>query len=112
MLANSSLRIFSFKPTNSKALITLGLISLFLSPILVKGKADGKFQNDDGSFNEQRYQMAAALLSYIGTSSVGSNDGLQFVEDYLNADECRKAFELIFETMEQKQHYDMMIKNN
>lgn len=80
--------------------------------ILVKGKADGKFQNDDGSFNEQRYQMAAALLSYIGTSSVGSNDGLQFVEDYLNADECRKAFELIFETMEQKQHYDMMIKNN
>lgn len=80
--------------------------------ILVKVKADGKFQNEDGSFNEQRYQMAATLLSYIGTSSIGSNDGLQFVEDYLNADECRKAFKLIFESMEQKQHYDMMIKNN
>jgi len=33
------------------------------------------------------------------------------VEDCLNADECRNIFEMIFEAMDQKQHYDMMYRN-
>ena len=79
--------------------------------ILIKGKADGKFKNEDGTDNEERYQMASAMLSYMNASTVGINDGMDFVEDYLDAQECRNVFEMIFESMEQKQHFDMMIGN-
>lgn len=39
------------------------------------------------------------------------SDGMDFVEDCLDADECRSIFEMIFDAMKQKQHYDMMMGN-
>ena len=51
------------------------------------------------------------MLSYINASSIGMSDGMDFVEDCLNAEECRRIFEMIFDAMEQKQHYDMMMGN-
>ena len=39
------------------------------------------------------------------------SDGKDFVEDCINAEECRRVFEMIFDAMEQKQHYDMMMEN-
>lgn len=60
---------------------------------------------------KKKYQLASAMLSYIHANAIGMNDGKDYVEDCVNADECRKTFEMIFEAMEQKQHYDMMIGN-
>lgn len=77
--------------------------------ILVTGKAEGKFKNEDGTDNDERFQMVSAMLSYINAYSIGVNDGMDFVEDYLDAQECRNVFEMIFDAMEQKQHFDMMI---
>lgn len=77
--------------------------------ILVQGKADGKFKNADGNDDEERFHLAAAMLSYINANSFGMNDGFEFVSDCLDASECRNVFEMIFEAMRQKQHYDMMM---
>ena len=53
--------------------------------------------------------MASAMLAYINANSIGMNEGIDYVEECLNAAECRKIFEMIFESMNQKQHYDMMM---
>ena len=37
------------------------------------------------------------------------NDGLDYVEDAENIDQIRYTFKLIFDVMEQTQHYDMMM---
>lgn len=77
--------------------------------ILVQGKAEGKFKDADGNDDEERFQLASAMLAYINASSIGMNDGMDYVEECLNATECRNIFEMIFESMNQKQHYDMMM---
>lgn len=77
--------------------------------ILVQGKADGKFKDADGNDDEEKFQLAAAMLAYINASSIGMNDGMDYVEECINAAECRNIFEMIFESMNQKQHYDMMM---
>lgn len=79
--------------------------------ILVQGKAEGRFTDANGNEDEEKFQMASAMLAYINASAIGMNDGMDFVEDCLNADECRKVFEMIFDAMDQKQHYDMMYRN-
>lgn len=77
--------------------------------ILVQGKADGKFKDADGNDDEEKFQLAAAMLAYIDANAIGMNDGMDYVEECLNAVECRNIFEMIFESMNQKQHYDMMM---
>lgn len=77
--------------------------------ILIKGKADGKFKDADGNYDEEKFQLASAMLAYLNASSVGMSDGMDYVDECLNAAECRNVFEMIFESMNQKQHYDMMM---
>ena len=79
--------------------------------ILIKGKEEGRFKDADGNDDEEKFQLAAAMLSYINASSIGMSDGMDFVEECLNADECRRIFEMIFDAMNQKQHYEMMFRN-
>ena len=78
--------------------------------ILDDARTDGRFKNEDGTDNTERYMIASSLLSYLDTSTAGLNDGFNFVEDSMDAEECRKVFAMIFEIMGQKQHYDMMIR--
>lgn len=79
--------------------------------ILVQGKAEGRFKDAAGNDDEEKFQLASAMLAYINASTIGMSDGKDFVEDCLNANECRNIFEMIFDAMEQKQHYDMMMGN-
>ena len=79
--------------------------------ILVKGKADGRFKDADGNDDEEKFQLASAMLAYINANTIGMNDGMDFVDESLNAEECRQIFEMIFDCMNQRQHYDMMIGN-
>ena len=84
--------------------------SVLRQVILVQAKEDGRYKDADGNDNEEKFQLATAMLAYINASSIGMSDGMDFVEDCLNADECRRIFEMIFELMNQKQHYDMMLR--
>ena len=77
--------------------------------ILIKGKVEGKFKDADGNDDEEKFQLASAMLAYINASSIGMNEGMDYVEECLNATECRNIFKMIFESMNQKQHYDMMM---
>ena len=84
--------------------------SVLRQVILVQAKENGRYKDANGNDDEEKYQLATAMLAYINASSIGMSDGMDFVEDCLNADECRRIFEMIFELMNQKQHYDMMLR--
>lgn len=84
--------------------------SVLRQVILVQAKENGYYKDADGNDDEEKFQLASAMLAYINASSLGMSDGMDYVEDCLNADECRRIFEMIFELMNQKQHYDMMLR--
>ena len=54
--------------------------------------------------------ILAETEPYINANSIGMNDGMDFVEESLNPEECRQIFEMIFDAMNQRQHYDMMLR--
>lgn len=54
-----------------------------------------------------KYQLASTMLAYINNPN-GISDGLNFVEDYDDVDVYKDVFKLIFYTMGQDQHFDMM----
>jgi len=59
-----------------------------------------------------KYHLASAMLSYINASSVGFSDGLNYVDDCADIELYRTVFKLIFEALEQEQHYNMMMGEN
>ena len=72
--------------------------------ILVQGKAEGRFKDAAGNDDDEKFQLASAMLAYINANTIGMSDGMDYVEDCLNVDECRSVFEMIFDAMDQKQH--------
>lgn len=74
--------------------------------ILIKNKR--KFITS-GKFDAGKYQLATAMLSYIYANSSGMNDGRDFVDGGFSVTQCKEIFQMIFEEMDQKQHYDMMM---
>lgn len=66
--------------------------------------------NVDGSQPDcSQYSLASAMLSYLGTRSNHISDGLDFVDGCENTDQYRATFKMIFELMNQEQHYNMMM---
>lgn len=76
----------------------------------MQGKAEGRFKDAEGNDDDEKFQLASAMLAYINANSTGMNDGMDFVEESLNPEECRQIFEMIFDAMNQRQHYDMMLR--
>ena len=58
------------------------------------------------------YQIALSLLMYICSNSFGINDGLYYVDDCINIEQCKETFKMIFDYMGQAQHYEMMMGAN
>jgi len=56
-----------------------------------------------------KYHLATAMLSYINANSVGFSDGLNYVDDCTDISLYKDVFKLIFEALEQEQHYKMMM---
>jgi hypothetical protein len=55
-----------------------------------------------------KYHLATAMLSYISATSVGFSDGLNYADDCADVTLYRTVFKLIFEALQQEQHYRMM----
>ena len=53
------------------------------------------------------YQLASSLLAYINNPN-GISDGLNYVEDCDDVDAYKRVFKMIFEVLQQSQHYQMM----
>lgn len=76
--------------------------------ILEERKHD--FTHDSlGNEDYTKYDMATAMLSYIAVNTTGINDGMDYVDDCVDIDQCRETFEMIFRHMDQGQHFDMMM---
>jgi wobble nucleotide-excising tRNase len=56
-----------------------------------------------------KWHLATAMLSYISANSVGFSDGLHYVDDCADIELYKTVFKLIFEALEQEQHYKMMM---
>lgn len=56
-----------------------------------------------------QYHLATAMLSYLGAHSNHISDGLNYVEDCTDIDQYRATFKMVFELMDQSQHYNMMM---
>jgi wobble nucleotide-excising tRNase len=63
----------------------------------------------DGTVDNEKYQLASSMLSYIAANSVGFSDGLNYVDDCTDVATCKNVFKLIFEALEQEQHYKLMM---
>ncbi len=77
--------------------------------ILKDNKHKFIIHKEDGSEDTTQYQMASAMLSYISANSIGINDGMNYVDDCIDAVKGRETFEMIFALMSQEQHYKMMM---
>ena len=53
------------------------------------------------------YHLASSLLAYINNPN-GISDGLNYVEDCEDVEAYKRVFEMIFEALEQSQHFNMM----
>lgn len=57
----------------------------------------------------EKYHLASSMLTYISNPH-GISDGLNYVEDCDDAELYKTVFKLIFEALNQEQHYNMMMK--
>lgn len=63
----------------------------------------------DGNENTAKYDLAHAMLSYIAANTSGINDGFNFVDELIDEQVCRETFRMIFDYMNQSQHFEMMM---
>lgn len=68
------------------------------------------FTHDDfGNEDYSKFELASAMLSYIAANSSAINDGMHYVDDCIDVQQCRDTFQMIFHYMGQDQHYEMMM---
>lgn len=65
---------------------------------------------DDTPDDDSRFHLAQSMLSYIGKQDHGFNDGMDFVDESTDVTQCREVFKMIFECLDQIQHYNMMME--
>ena len=63
----------------------------------------------DGNEDYTKFDMATTMLSYIAATTYGVNDGLHYVDDVIDIEQCRETFREIFHHMVQDQHFKMMM---
>lgn len=72
--------------------------------VLVEARQRGRYESDE------QFHLASAMLSYIKSNTMGMNDGFDYVESGMTAEDCKVIFKMIFECMQQSQHYEMMMQ--
>lgn len=55
------------------------------------------------------YHLATPMRFYINVNSVGFSEGLNYVGDCADITLYKDVYKLIFEVLEQEQHYKMMM---
>lgn len=65
--------------------------------------------DDDVEFKSDDNRLMSAMIAFLDSSTIGLNDDLYFDASAVDPDHLRDTFRKIFETMNQEQHYQMMI---
>ncbi len=79
--------------------------------ILVKNKEKFMGPVEGGVPDYTKYNLAQSMLKYIKRSD-SFNDGLHFMDESIDVDQYKDVFRTIFDAMEQRQHFDMMMNEN
>ena len=80
-----------------------------LQKIVLEDNKD-KFVDNSGSKPDYtKHELATALLSYIDSSPALIADGFNIIETGFDAEQIKEVFKMIFEAMQQEQHYKMMM---
>lgn len=69
-----------------------------------------KSEQEDIPDDDTKFHLAQSMLSYIGKQDHGFNDGMDFVDESTDISECKEVFKMIFDCLDQRQHYDMMME--
>jgi len=76
--------------------------------VLEKNKEKFIIPVESGQPDYEKYQLASAMLLYINNPQ-GISDGMNYVEDCIDAEQYKAVFKLIFEALHQEQHYNLMM---
>ncbi len=79
--------------------------------ILIQNKDAFVMKDELGNEDFTKFDLASSMLSYM-SANTSVIDGLNYVDDCVDAQKCRDAFQMIFRCMEQEQHYNMMMGLN
>lgn len=63
---------------------------------------------ENGQTDTTNYELAMSLLTYID-SAHDIGDGMNYIEDTDDVDAYKNVFKLIFDALDQIQHYNMMM---
>jgi wobble nucleotide-excising tRNase len=87
-----------------------GYVGTDIRKTILEDHKDAFIQTDDnGNQDFAKYHMASAMLSYLNTGTTGIVDGVNYVDDCVDVEQCRTTFEMIFLYMGQSQHFNMMM---
>ncbi len=64
---------------------------------------------EDENPDYSKLNLASSLLSYVNNSPALISDGINYVDDRIDAEQCRAVFKTIFEAMGQERHYKAMM---
>ena len=59
--------------------------------------------------DDTKFHLAQSMLSYIGKQDHGFNDGIDYVDESTDVHEALEGFKIIFDCLDQIQHYNMMM---
>ena len=71
-----------------------------------------RFKDEHGNFDSDKFYIASSILSYVSAMSRHLSDGLNYVDGTISPKDCADVFEMIFDIMGQKQHYNKMMNIN
>ena len=60
--------------------------------------------------DDTKFHLAQSMLSYIGKQDHGFNDGIDYVDESTDVHEALEVFRIIFDCLDQIQHYNMMME--
>jgi wobble nucleotide-excising tRNase len=80
-----------------------------LRKCILEDNKDSFTHDEYGAEDYSKYDLAASMLSYISATSIGVNDGINYVDEIIDPELCRETFQMIFHHMNQDQHYNMMM---
>lgn len=80
-----------------------------LQKIVLEDNKDRFVDNSGSKPDYTKHELASALLSYIDSSPALIADGFNIIETGFDVEQIKEVFEMIFEAMQQEQHYKMMM---
>lgn len=77
---------------------------------LLINNSDKFLKDENGNDTQERFNLVRSFLEYLDHSQNTVGNEVYFV-DGVDVQTCRDTFKLVFDTMQQSQHYEMMMKH-